>query len=133
MTVLPQGLTSDTIGRCSGVPGALRITGCTGYRITICAQAGATLSGAGTVDIYYYSDYWPTGFSPSPWPINNGLQETVNTSISTKCAGSTCQCQVFDDHPTVGLNGGWIYAAPNGVTVSAGTTALVLIEASCVT
>ena len=113
----------------SAIPGALKLNGCTGYRITLTADgsAAARLSGAGTVDIYY----WPDGFAVAqPWPINLGLVETVSVT-ATSCASAPCKSQVFPDRVTTGLNGGWIYAAPNGVTVSAGSTALVTIEAAC--
>lgn len=129
-TAAPCGATTDTCGRSTTHTGAMRITGCEGYRITLCALSGATLSG-GNVQIYYYSDYTASALGVTTWPRNRGLDETVSATIATDCNGGTCQCETFPDHSTAGLQGGWIYAAPYNVTVSTGSTVSVQIEAVC--
>lgn len=110
-----------TPGQSSTIPNALHLTSCTGYQITICASSGQTLSGAGTIDIYYWPD-WPGPLTLTTWPKDPGLVETVT---------ATTRCQTFPTHTTTGL--GWIYPAANAVTVSAGTTVNVLVEAVCTT
>lgn len=130
-TPLPQNTTSGS----TTVPGALRITGCQGYRITLCAVTG-TIAATGTVQIYYWSDNFGTAplssFMPGTWPRNKQIDETVPSTIATDCAGSTCQCVTFPDRWTSGPGMGWIYAAPASVTTSAGgTTVRVTIEALC--
>lgn len=120
----------------SGVPGALHLVGCTGYRVTLCAITG-TIAATGTLQVYYWSDYFgkavTASFTPVTWPRNKGLDETVPSTVATDCAGSTCQCVTFPDKLTSGLNGGWIYAAPASVTTTGGSssTVRVLIEAVC--
>jgi hypothetical protein len=130
-TPLPQ----KTDGTSSTIPGALRITGCTGYRIMLCATSGS-ISATGTLQIYYWSDYFGTasmgGFMPSTWPRNKQIDETVPTTVATDCAGSACQCIEVPDRWTPGPGMGWIYVAPASVTTTgAGTTVRVTIEATC--
>lgn len=119
-------------GRSSGVPGALHLVGCTGYRLTLCATNGTTIAATGTLAVYYWPDYLPSALTPVCWPRNTNLDETVPSTVATDCAGSTCQCVTFVDHLTSGLNGGWIYAAPRSVTSASGAaTFTVLVEAAC--
>lgn len=127
-------LTQISSGRSSGVPGALHLTGCSGFRVTMCAANNATLSGTGTIQYYYWPDYLPASVTPASWPRNPGIDETVSvtaTSCNTLGAASPCSCQTFPDHIITGWNGGWVYAAPSSVTASAGTSVSILIEAVC--
>lgn len=117
--------TAPSSHRSTGVPGALHLTGCYGYRITMCAPTGQTLSGAGSAQVYYYADYGTVS-----WSRNPGIDEAVSV-ISTSCAGAACQCQTFPDRALLGLSGGWIYVAPSSVTMSGGTSVTVTVEATC--
>lgn len=84
------------------------------FRVSICAvNAGATLSGAGTLDAYLLDDV------DGEVKLNKHLQWTVT---------STTRCQVFPNQVAEGLSGYVMYAA-NAVTVSAGTTVTVRILA----
>lgn len=116
----------------SAMTGAIRIKGNTGYRITLLAPTGQTLSGAGTVDVYYCpSVKTPAGFTTSVcssiWPKNLALTETV-TVTATSCHGAPCPGQTFADHNATGLPDGWIRPTCNGVTVSSGTQPTILFE-----
>jgi len=110
-----------TAGQSSVISGALRLSGCAQYQITVCAPYGQTLSGGGTIDIYYWPDRIP-GVTLTTWAKNPGLVETLS---------ATTRCQTFPSHTAIGL--GWIYAAPNAITLSAGSTVNLLIEAVCST
>lgn len=123
---LPANLPARTAGQSSTVNGALHLTTCTEYQVTVCAASGQTLAGAGTLSVYYWSDW----MSPSStgWPRNAGLDETISVT-STSCAGAACRCQTFPTHAATGL--GWIYVAPNAVTTSDSSSVRVLIEAVC--
>lgn len=79
------------------------------YRLTLCAPAGQTLSGAGTIDLWYYN-------TATAWSIDPGL--VLTASVSGK------RCQTFPDVP-VGPPTGRFLAAPNGITTSSGTTVTV--------
>lgn len=128
----PTSVPPRTPGQSSTINGALHLVGCSGYRITLCAPPGQTLAGAGTVQVYYWPDYLSPSNNITVWPRNKGLDETVPTTSATDCNGGACRCVTFPDHPTFGLNGGWIYAAPNAVTLSgSGPSVTVLIEAVC--
>ena len=99
-----------------------------GYRLTLCAASGQTLSGAGTIQVYYQT----AGASSPSWSRNPQLDETVSLT-ATSCllpdAGSTsCQCQTFGDHPTYGANQGFADFEPNGVTESGGTTVTIIAD-----
>lgn len=134
-TVSP--LPQKTDGTSTTVPGALRITGCQGYRITVCAPApGDTITAVGTVQIYYWSDYFGTvsvgNFTPTKWPRNKLIDETVPSTTATDCNSSTCSCVTFPDRWTSGPGMGWIYPAPNSFVTAAGaSTVRVILEAVC--
>lgn len=120
----------------SVVPGAIRINGESGYRITLLANSGSTLSGAGTVDMYYCpTTNQPAGYTSSLcsgiWPKNPGLSETVTvtaTSCRSSGAGAPCPAQTFPDREAFGFPDGWIRPTCNGVTESSGTTPTILVE-----
>ena len=93
-----------------------------GFRISVCAPSGATLSGAGTIDIYNRNG--TTGL----WEFNKALQQTVNVT-ATSCSGAPCRCQVFPDFLQTARLGSQLLPAANGVTVSAGTTVDIYVQA----
>lgn len=130
-------LTAKSDGTSTGVPGALHLTGCTGYRATLCAiNAGDTIAASGELQVYYWSDFFGTskvgGFTPIEWPRNPGIDESVPSGIATDCNGGTCQCVTFPDRAIYASRASWIYVAPNSVTTAAGaTTVRVMVEAVC--
>lgn len=115
--VKADGFNSSTLA------GAIRLNAGAGYRVTICAANGNTLSGAGTIPVYYFPD---AAGSLGKWSRNPGLDETIAVG-ATSCNGSPCQCETFADHAAA-VPGGFIYLAPNGITLSAGTTVTVSVE-----
>lgn len=103
---------------------ALRLSGFTGYRVTLCAATGQTLSGAGSLQVYYWSPSMPVSVlcaagGACNWSRSLVLDETVSVT-ATSCNGAPCQCQTFGDHRTSGMGEGFIMVVPNGVTVSGG-------------
>jgi hypothetical protein len=100
--------------------GALHLAGCSSYSIAICGDGG-TLSGAGTVQIWSWPEFPSDAGGLNLWARNKGLDETITV------AGTT-QCQRFPGHVADGM--GWIYPAPNSVTVSAGVVS-VEVDAVC--
>lgn len=85
------------------------------YQMSVCAQSGATLSGAGTLQAYVYSS------AQAAWTRSPALDLTVNVSAAT------AQCQAWLNLP-VYVHSGRIKYVPNAVTVSAGTTVSVALE-----
>jgi hypothetical protein len=111
------------------VPGALRLSGCAQYQITMCAVSG-TIAATGTIQVYYWPDAMAGMFTPTAWSRNPGLDETVSTGIATACAGSTCPCITFPAHAATSF--GWIYAAPASVTTTSGAPKVkITVEAAC--
>lgn len=107
-------------GQSKSLTGALYLGGCTGYRLIIYGDGG-TLSGGGTVNIYGWPEFPADAGGANLWAQNLGLTETI-----TVPAGSPSQ--IFLGHAADGI--GWIYAAPNGITLSAGVPNVDL-EAVC--
>lgn len=107
----------------SGVRG-VRMRQPTGYRVSICAELGQTLAGAGTINMYYWS--FATG-SPDVWYMNPQLTETISVT-ATSCQGAPCRCQTFSDRDVTAHIDGFLEPATNGVTVSGGTTVTVFVE-----
>lgn len=97
-------------------------TGIKGYRVTLCATSGNTLSGAGTLHAYYFSV--PAG---GLWTRNPGLDLPV-TVTATSCAGAACRCQTFPDLEAQSKIKGRVKWATSAVTVSGGTTVDVNVE-----
>lgn len=85
----------------------LFLTGLTGYRLEICAAAGQTLSGAGTMKAYLY-DYTAALWMPAP-----ALDQPV-TASGTRCT------PFVDFNLTIRFDARVLFAA-SGVTVSGGT------------
>jgi hypothetical protein len=100
----------------------LRMEDVMGYRVTLCAESGQTLSGAGEVHAYWLDD-------------NTGLvtrTEEADEIVSvgaTSCSGSACRCQTFLSRPNTVQMGGVLWYTTSGVTVSGGTTATVRVSA----
>lgn len=96
----------------------MSLTGVSGYRVSVCATAGNTLSGAGFIDIYGYNPV--TGL----WGIAPQLRVPVTATI---------RCQNVADFgvDSLGRMSGWrVLPAANGITVSGGTTVTVSVS-SC--
>lgn len=128
-TTSPNSTGSTTTFGSRTVPGALRLTGCSEYQITLCAVTG-TIAATGTLQIYYWPDTLLNVWTPTAWSRNKQIDETVPSTVATDCAGSTCPCITFPTRPTGGM--GWVYAAPASVTTSGGgATVRVLVEAIC--
>lgn len=93
-----------------------------GMRVSVCAQSGATLSGAGSINAYNQNP------STGLWERNPGLDLAISVT-ATSCAGAACRCQVFPDIEQVASQGSQYLPAANAVTVSAGTTVDVYVQA----
>jgi hypothetical protein len=104
-----------TFGAPTLVTQGMVLDGITGYRVTVCAASGQTLSGAGALNAYYWNPV------VSAWARVPALDIAVGAS-SVRCEG-------FGDLQTFVARGRVFYAA-TGVTVSSGTTVTVYIEGS---
>lgn len=82
------------------------------WRIIVSANAGQTLAGAGSVDVYHYN-------ATTGWAKNPDLALTMSVSGARN--------QAFAD-VLVGPPVGRMKAVPNGVTVSSGSTVGVRYE-----
>lgn len=96
------------------VGSGLKLNQVTGAYISLCAAEGETLSGAGTLDAYYYD------VSASLWMRDPDIDLSV-TVTATSCAGSPCRCQIWPDFPVDSKKAGYTLFATNGITVSGGT------------
>lgn len=90
----------------SGTDGMLIQTS-RGFRVSVCADSGQTLSGAGTLKAWWYHP------SALVWMRNPSLDLTVSAS--------SVRCQVFPDQRITAFIGGRIIYAASAVTVSSGT------------
>lgn len=90
------------------------LTRVAGYRVSICAASGQTLSGAGSLQAYYFDP------AREVWIRNPTLDRSVTVSGS--------RCQAFPDATTLVRFGRVLYAT-SSVTVSGGTTVTVRIDA----
>jgi hypothetical protein len=93
---------------------ALKLNGVIGFRLTVCATSGNTLTG-GTLRAYVYSS------SLGLWSRNPDLDQTIGTP--------THRCRHFADQSVVAGNNDWVKYVTDAVTVSAGTTVTVSISA----
>lgn len=108
-------------GTCAGsVPtstsNGMQLYGVQGFRLTVCAPSGQTLSGAGTMQAYLCDA------AKSVCSRNKGLDVTVNAS--------SVRCQVFPDF-TVGVvpwADSTVEFVASGVTVSSGTPLTVYLD-----
>lgn len=105
------------------VGSGMKLNSIVGGWIELCAASGQTLSGAGTLDAYYYD------LAAALW-FRNPLLDLAVSVTATSCAGSPCRCQIFPDLPVAAVKGGYILYATNGVTVSGGTTVVVRVDGS---
>lgn len=102
--------------------GGLSLNEVQGFRVSVCAESGQTLAGAGALNAYYVNH------NTNLAQRNPGLDKSVSVT-ATSCAGAACRCQVFpDDENTNPALGGQVFFVPNAVTVSGGTTVTVRIE-----
>lgn len=120
----------------SAIPGALKLQGCSGFRVTLQAPVGCTIDAAGNLDFYYWPDAYSVaqgGSGAQPWPLNKAMQQSIAAATSvTACAGGPCRSVTFGDFPTYGLQGGWVYPALNAATMTGGCSQItVYVEANC--
>lgn len=94
------------------------LSGVKRFRLSVCADGG-TLSGAGTMQAYLKGATAPER--------NKSLDAPVNVT-ATDCQGAACACVVFPDFE-VGVGVGEFMFATNGITVSAGATVTVKLQA----
>jgi hypothetical protein len=80
-----------------------------GLRVTVCAAAGQTLSGAGTLRAWYYGAVW-------------GRNSALDQAVPAAAAG--VRCWTFPDLQ-VHVRAGRVLFAADSVTVSGGTTVTV--------
>lgn len=93
----------------------MSLAGVPGFRLTICAASGQTLSGAGTMKAWVYHP------DEAAWARNADLDQTV--TVSGK------RCQVFPDFLTGVPNNNRVLFAASSVTVSGGSGLDVLVDA----
>lgn len=91
---------------------SLGVDGLVGFRISVCAEATRTLSGAGTLQAYLLDEH--TGL----------VQRNNDLDLSVDASG--VRCQAFPDFGVHGSRAeGRVIFAANGVTVSGGSTVTV--------
>lgn len=110
-----------SVGSCSGTAPSgpnegMILFGVVSYRLTICAAAGQTLSGGGTVLAYRYDG------AEGLWPPNHYLDQAVPSTASGQ------RCHTFPDFIVIGGQTGRVRFVASSVTVSGGTTLDVLLE-----
>lgn len=84
-----------------------------GFRVSVCAEATRTLSGAGNLRAYLLDE--------------RSGEVQRNPALDLAVSASSVKCMVFPDMETMVATGRLIYAA-DSVTVSAGTTVDVRIR-----
>lgn len=109
-------------GTCNGTAPStslegMSLSGVSGYRLTVCAASGQTLSGAGSMQSYAWNS------AEQLWARDPGLDQNVTASGK--------QCQTFPDFKT-GLQYDRVRFVASGVTVSGGSTLDALLEAQLV-
>ena len=100
----------------SGTALGIDIGRTTGFRLTICAASGQTLSGGGEVKIWLYNS------QATLWADNPSLKRSVTSSK---------RCEAFPDFDSskIPINSSRVYAQPNGVSVSGGASVTVYYDA----
>jgi hypothetical protein len=89
--------------------------GVTGYRVSVCATSGQTLSGSGYLRAYAYHP------EAALWMRNPSLDYTVSAS--------GVRCQVFPDLAVAAQPADWrVLFAADSITVSSGSTVTVRID-----
>lgn len=109
----PSFITTCGGSPCTGTAPTLTTDGRTlvngsGVRVRLCADSGQTLSGAGTLDVYFFDE------DDSLWALVPSLAITVPAGAS----GDRCVV-VLADHATT-VPTGRVGVVPNAVTLSAG-------------
>lgn len=84
-----------------------------GFRVSVCATSGQTLSGAGTLQAWLLDE-------------RSGLVMR-NPGLDMAISASGTRCQVFPDIRSVMVSSGRVIYAASGVTVSGGATVDVQI------
>lgn len=97
------------------VTGALDLTGVTGYRLTVCAASGNTLTG-GSLDAYSWIPRL------SMWARAPVLDLAITPTAQ--------QCESFGDQETFVARGQVYYASDTVTESGSGTTTMVLLEGS---
>jgi hypothetical protein len=111
LTVAASGGSAPTL-----VTDGLNLYQVRGFRVMVCAEATRTLSGAGSLQAYYYH---PT----------SGLWMR-NPSLDLSVTASSVRCQVFPDQRVAAVGSGRVFYNTASVTVSAGTNVTIYISAS---
>lgn len=96
----------------------MSLGGVRGFRVSVCAQVGQTLSGTGTLLAYWYDSV------AALWMRNPALDWSVTAT--------GVRCQVFPDQRVVAASAGRVFYATSALTVSGGTTAATRIYPSAV-
>lgn len=84
-----------------------------GFRVTVCAAAGATITG-GTIRFWHFEE------RQGLWALNPALNQTL--------ASSSTRCLTLPDLEVHVKNAGWLAVQTSSVTVSSGTTVSIAIE-----
>lgn len=111
LTRAAPALADFTVTSGSTIGKSLDLADVAGFRVSICAEATRTLSGAGNLRAYWYD--------------LRASEVMRNPSLDLAVTGTT-KCQVFPDQMVVTPRGRVLYVS-DGVTVSAGTTVDVRI------
>lgn len=116
-TCTPPGECSEAQALTRAVPSVatdsdwVSLSGIKSFRLSVCADSGQTLSGAGALHAYVRG---------AAAPLRNPSLDVNVTVTATSCAGAACRCQVFPDFSTAVGIGSFMFAS-SGITVSAGT------------
>lgn len=96
------------------VNSGMKLNAVVGAYVSLCAASGQTLSGAGSLNAYYYDP------GAALWMRDPDLDLSVSVG-ATSCAGAACRCQVWPDFAISSAKLGYVLYATNGITVSGGT------------
>ena len=117
-TAVPTTRAAPSAAPVDGTVGSgMKLTYVKGAWIELCAASGQTLSGAGSLQAYYYDP------AIALWTRNPSLDLAV-TVASTSCGGAACRCQTWGDLAVGASKSGYVLFATSGITVSAGTLAV---------
>lgn len=114
-TAAPSGAITD--GQ-TGAPGR-NLLGVRGFHLQVCAASGQTLSGAGTLDGYWYSY---NSANPIAWAYSVAVSQTITSAWTGK------RCAVFPTSRTSDGGLGSLYIAANGITVSGGASITIMLD-----
>lgn len=114
-TAAPSGAITD--GQ-TGAPGR-NLLGVRGFHLQVCAASGQTLSGAGTLDGYWYSY---NSANPTAWAYSVAVSQTITSAWASK------RCAVFGTSKTPDGGLGSLFVAANGITVSGGANVTIMLD-----